>query len=148
MFIIRLLRRSFLSPRNDTPYLVGTAHLMVVDDEPDLCRIMSAMLKRMGYSVEAYTSSSEAFIAFQKHPDIYDCIVTDMLMPELTGEKFIPDLYGPGERIYKSGDLGRRLPDGEIEYMGRIDHQVKVRGFRIELAFTLRFWCRMSDRGL
>ncbi|MHC5720570.1 MAG: AMP-binding enzyme, partial [Nostoc sp.] len=39
----------------------------------------------------------------------------------------------PGARLYKSGDLARYLPNGDIEYLGRIDHQVKIRGFRIEL---------------
>ncbi|MBH8554249.1 amino acid adenylation domain-containing protein [Nostocaceae cyanobacterium CENA357] len=54
--------------------------------------------------------------------------------PELTAEKFIPNLYAKsGERLYKTGDLARYLPNGEIEYLGRIDNQVKVRGFRIEL---------------
>jgi amino acid adenylation domain-containing protein len=55
--------------------------------------------------------------------------------PELTAERFVPDPTGsgPGERLYRSGDLGRLLPDGEFEYLGRIDHQVKIRGFRIEL---------------
>jgi amino acid adenylation domain-containing protein len=55
--------------------------------------------------------------------------------PELTAEKFVPDPYAsePGARLYRTGDLARFLPDGEIEYLGRIDNQVKVRGFRIEL---------------
>jgi amino acid adenylation domain-containing protein len=55
--------------------------------------------------------------------------------PELTNEKFIPDPFQPqpGHRLYKTGDLARYLPDGAIEYLGRIDHQVKLRGFRIEL---------------
>ena len=52
--------------------------------------------------------------------------------PELTAEKFIPNPFGPG-RLYKTGDLVRWLPDGNIEFLGRIDHQVKLRGFRIEL---------------
>lgn len=54
---------------------------------------------------------------------------------ELTADKFIPNPYGnvPGERLYKTGDLARYLPNGEIEYIGRIDNQVKIRGFRIEL---------------
>lgn len=55
--------------------------------------------------------------------------------PELTAAKFVPDPFRrePGARLYRSGDLGRRLPNGDIEYLGRIDHQVKIRGFRIEL---------------
>ncbi len=55
--------------------------------------------------------------------------------PELTAEKFIPNPYNnqAGERLYKTGDLARYLPNGEIEYIGRVDYQVKVRGFRIEL---------------
>jgi amino acid adenylation domain-containing protein len=54
--------------------------------------------------------------------------------PELTAERFIPSPWGgAGARLYKTGDLGRHLPDGTVEYLGRLDHQVKLRGFRIEL---------------
>ncbi len=55
--------------------------------------------------------------------------------PELTAEKFIPNPFSgePGSRLYKTGDLARYLPDGNIEFLGRMDHQVKIRGFRIEL---------------
>ncbi len=53
--------------------------------------------------------------------------------PELTTKKFIQSPYCSKEIIYKSGDLARYLPNGELEYLGRIDHQVKIRGFRIEL---------------
>lgn len=55
--------------------------------------------------------------------------------PELTAEKFIPDPFSAeqGARLYRTGDLARYLPDGNIEYLGRIDHQIKLRGFRIEL---------------
>jgi amino acid adenylation domain-containing protein len=52
---------------------------------------------------------------------------------DLTGERFPPNPFRQGGVIYKTGDLGRYLPDGSIEYLGRSDHQVKIRGFRIEL---------------
>lgn len=51
---------------------------------------------------------------------------------ELTAEKFIDNPFGEG-KLYRSGDLSRWLPDGNIEYLGRLDEQVKIRGFRIEL---------------
>ncbi|MGD2093214.1 MAG: amino acid adenylation domain-containing protein, partial [Candidatus Aminicenantes bacterium] len=53
--------------------------------------------------------------------------------PELTAEKFIDSPFVEGERLYRTGDLVRWLPDGNIEFLGRIDHQVKIRGYRIEL---------------
>ena len=55
--------------------------------------------------------------------------------PEITAERFIHDPFGdiPGGWLYRTGDLGRWVPNGKLEFLGRIDHQVKLRGFRIEL---------------
>jgi amino acid adenylation domain-containing protein/non-ribosomal peptide synthase protein (TIGR01720 family) len=55
--------------------------------------------------------------------------------PELTAERFIPHPFSsdPKARLYRTGDLARYLPDGNLDYRGRIDHQVKIRGFRIEI---------------
>ncbi|UZW58360.1 non-ribosomal peptide synthetase [Lysobacter enzymogenes] len=58
-----------------------------------------------------------------------------LAQPGLSAEKFVPHPFArhPGERLYRTGDLARWRPDGEIEFLGRLDHQIKLRGFRIEV---------------
>ncbi len=53
--------------------------------------------------------------------------------PELTQSRFIPNPFTKSGKLYKTGDLARYLPDGSIEFLGRIDNQVKIRGFRVEI---------------
>lgn len=54
---------------------------------------------------------------------------------DLTAEKFVPDPFAVcGQRLYRTGDRARRMLDGNIEYLGRLDHQIKIRGYRVELA--------------
>ena len=71
--------------------------------------------------------------------------------PDLTAEKFIPNPFDedPRSRLYKTGDLARYLSDGNIEYLGRVDNQVKINGFRVELgeieiAITQHPWVRQA----
>jgi len=66
----------------------------------------------------------------------------------LTDEKFTDNPVNPGERIYRTGDVARWLPDGNVEYLGREDHQVKIRGLRIELGeieSTIREYPGITD---
>ncbi len=77
-----------------------------------------------------------------------ECVARGYLNdPVLTAQKMIPDPFaaGPGERLYRTGDLARHLADGSIEYLGRIDGQVKVRGFRVELGEIETMLARHPD---
>ncbi|MES1244615.1 MAG: amino acid adenylation domain-containing protein, partial [Acidobacteriota bacterium] len=73
-----------------------------------------------------------------------ECVARGYLRrPDLTAERFVPDPWAvtAGARLYRTGDLVRLLPDGKIEFLGRLDHQVKIRGFRIELGEVEAMLC-------
>ncbi|MCY9537229.1 amino acid adenylation domain-containing protein [Paenibacillus thiaminolyticus] len=69
--------------------------------------------------------------------------------PELTAERFVPNPCGsdPEEKVYQTGDLARWMPDGNIEFIGRMDTQVKIRGYRIELGEIEAVMRKLQDAG-
>jgi len=68
-------------------------------------------------------------------------------LPDLTAQKFIPNPFSsiPGDRLYKTGDLVRLLPSGELDFVGRVDEQIKIRGFRVEPQEVEAALARHSD---
>ena len=70
-----------------TPPPKGNEHVLFVDDEPVLVELAEIMLKSLGYQVTTRTSSLEAFHLFKERPDRFDLVITDMTMPQMTGDK-------------------------------------------------------------
>jgi len=76
-----------LPPRIEEPLPTGTEHILLVDDEPSIVKMMQVSLKRLGYTVTSRVSSIEALAAFRSSPDKFDLVMTDMAMPNMTGDK-------------------------------------------------------------
>ena len=93
-------------------YPVGGMELLVVDDQ----------LRPLPDTVPGQLAIAGPGLARGYHAD-----------PELTEQKFVRHPNQPNQRLYLTGDLGRRWPDGRFDFMGRTDHQVKLRGYRLEL---------------
>ena len=70
----------------DTPASVGEGRILLVDDEKPICSMIEQMLSRLGYMVTACTSSPDALEQFKKTPDKFDLLITDLTMPDLTGD--------------------------------------------------------------
>ncbi len=70
----------------------GTEHILLVDDEPQVAKLEKNMLERLGYKVTQFTSSPDALEAFRKNPDMYDLVISDMSMPQMTGDQFAGEI--------------------------------------------------------
>ena len=90
---------------------IDNMEIYIVDEAGNLCPI--------GIAGEIYAGGAQLAVGYHNNE-------------ALTAENFVPHPFKQGERVYKTGDLARWLPDGNIEFLGRIDHQLKIRGYRIE----------------
>ncbi len=79
--------------KQETKIFQGNAeHILLVDDESSIISLSKQMLKRIGYHVAHYESSPEALEAFRKHPDKFSLVITDLTMPDITGDKLSAEL--------------------------------------------------------
>jgi PAS domain S-box-containing protein len=92
VFIPAIERRMNPEQRTKTPIPKGTEHILFIDDEPMLAKMGKQLLESLGYQVKMITKSSDALKLFRKKPDRFDLVITDMTMPNLTGEKLAIEL--------------------------------------------------------
>ncbi|HZF12748.1 MAG TPA: amino acid adenylation domain-containing protein, partial [Thermoanaerobaculia bacterium] len=124
--------RNLYGPSEDTVYSTGQRLARGVGDRPTIGRPLPGgaayLLDRAGLLVPAGVPG-ELWLAGVGLARGY------IGRPDLTADRFRPDPFAGeiGGRLYRTGDLARRRPDGEIDFLGRLDHQVKIRGLRIEL---------------
>ena len=74
------------------PLPTGTEHILIVDDEPPIVKLLKQSLVRLGYTATIFTSSMEALEVFQASPDKFDLVITDMTMPNMTGDKLASEI--------------------------------------------------------
>ena len=92
VFIPAIERRMRPEQRTMTGILKGSEHILFVDDEQTLANMGKQLLESLGYQVEMITNSSDALELFRKKPDKFDLVITDMTMPNITGEKLAIEL--------------------------------------------------------
>ncbi|WP_170319644.1 amino acid adenylation domain-containing protein [Polyangium spumosum] len=121
-------------PTENTTF--STAHL--VTDVPECAKsvpIGKPISNSTAYVLDEALSPLPPFVAGELYVGGDGLASGYVNAPELTAERFIPDPFSrePGARLYKTGDRAHYLPDGSIEFLGRLDRQVKIHGYRIEL---------------
>jgi len=94
--------------------------ILVVDDEPQIAHVMQLMLESLGYQVVAHTSSRAALKAFETTPQAFDMVVTDMTMPELTGEELARNVLqiSPGIPIILCTGFNEHLNEERARHLG------------------------------
>ncbi|MGN9810962.1 amino acid adenylation domain-containing protein [Micromonospora sp. BQ11] len=117
-------------PTETTIFATGT----VIDEHLDVLHMGRPITNVEVYVLDAYLQPVPVGVPGELYIGGVGVTRGYLNRPELTAEYFVANPFGePGSRLYRSGDLVRYLPEGAIEFVGRVDHQVKIRGFRIEL---------------
>jgi len=108
------------APSEQEPIPGGTERILVVDDEENLAQLMEQMLRRLGYDVLAMTSSAEALATFRDHPDLFDLVITDQTMPEMTGCQLAEELLRirPGVPVVLTTGFSETVSQDQAEEMG------------------------------
>jgi len=117
----------------------GTEHILFVDDEPALVKLAESILKKLGYTVEARSSSTEALELFRKSPETYDLVITDMTMPYMTGDVLsqkIMEIRGDIPIILCSG-YSDHISDEKAKKIGIREYILKPLEMK-EMAKTIR----------
>ena len=76
----------------DTTLPTGSERILFVDDEPSLVNMVRQILERLGYQIETRLNPIEALALFRSKPDQFDLVITDMAMPEMTGQKLVKEI--------------------------------------------------------
>ncbi len=117
----------------------GNERILLVDDEPPVAKMGAQILGRLGYHVTKHTSSSEALEAFRTAPDDFDLVITDLTMPELSGERFAAEVkrIRPDIPVVLCTGYGKKISDERAREIG-IAALVQKPFARSELAGTVR----------
>ncbi|MBU0992841.1 MAG: PAS domain S-box protein [Proteobacteria bacterium] len=120
-------------------YPPGNEHILLVDDEKLISEMEKDMLEQLGYRVTAKTKSSDALNVFQENPDRFDMVITDLTMPEITGDKLAQELLSikPDLPIIVLTGFSRKINKTDAEKIGVKDLIMKPL-LKMELAKTIR----------
>ena len=125
--------------RHAEVHLGGTEHILLVDDEPSIIQMQGLMLRRLGYRVTGRTASTEAIALFRDRPGDYDLVITDMTMPDLTGDRLAREIkeIAPEKPVIICTGFSERMSEEQAMAMG-IDGYVKKPVLKLELASLIR----------